>query len=95
MIAVTYRANFSYMLRHPWQLALALLGIGVGLILGVAALLSPVLVGRKLRRVDLPLGLATGVALYLVLRPEGGEVDLGRPRARRTVAHALRAAGAV
>ena len=24
MIRVSYRASFSYMLRHPWQLALAL-----------------------------------------------------------------------
>ena len=36
MIPVTYRASFSYLLRHPWQLALALLGIGVGVAVIVA-----------------------------------------------------------
>ncbi len=27
---VLYRASFGYLLRHPWQLALALLGICIG-----------------------------------------------------------------
>jgi putative ABC transport system permease protein len=36
MIPVTYRASFSYLLRHPWQLALALLGIGIGVAVIVA-----------------------------------------------------------
>ena len=36
MIPATYRASFSYMLRHPWQLALALLGIGIGVAVIVA-----------------------------------------------------------
>ncbi len=36
MIPVTYRASFSYLLRHPWQLVLALLGIGVGVAVIVA-----------------------------------------------------------
>jgi putative ABC transport system permease protein len=36
MIPVTYRASFSYLLRHPWQLALALLGISVGVAVIVA-----------------------------------------------------------
>ena len=36
MIPATYRASFSYLLRHPWQLALALLGISVGVAVIVA-----------------------------------------------------------
>ena len=36
MIPATYRASFSYLLRHPWQLALALLGIGIGVAVIVA-----------------------------------------------------------
>jgi putative ABC transport system permease protein len=36
MIPVTYRASFAYLLRHPWQLALALLGICVGVAVIVA-----------------------------------------------------------
>ena len=36
MIRVSHRASFSYMLRHPWQLALALLGIGIGVAVIVA-----------------------------------------------------------
>ncbi len=36
MIPATYRASFSYMLRHPWQLALALVGIGIGVAVIVA-----------------------------------------------------------
>ena len=36
MIPVTYRASFSYLLRHPWQLALSFIGIGVGVAVIVA-----------------------------------------------------------
>ena len=36
MVPVTLRANFSYLLRHPLQLALALLGIGIGVAVIVA-----------------------------------------------------------
>ena len=36
MIGVSKRASFSYMLRHPWQLVLALLGIGIGVAVIVA-----------------------------------------------------------
>ena len=31
-----YRASFGYLLRHPWQLALALLGICIGVAVMVA-----------------------------------------------------------
>ncbi len=36
MIPVRYRASLSYLLRHPWQLALAVLGISVGVAVIVA-----------------------------------------------------------
>jgi putative ABC transport system permease protein len=36
MIPATYRASSSYLLRHPWQLALSLLGVGVGVAVIVA-----------------------------------------------------------
>lgn len=36
MIPVIYKANFSYFLRHPWQLSLALIGIGIGVAVIVA-----------------------------------------------------------
>jgi len=36
MIPATFRASFSYLLRHPWQLALSLIGIAVGVAVIVA-----------------------------------------------------------
>jgi putative ABC transport system permease protein len=36
MIPASYRASFGYLLRHPWQLGLAVLGIGVGVAVIVA-----------------------------------------------------------
>ena len=36
MMAVTWRASISYMLRHPWQLLLAMLGVGIGVAVIVA-----------------------------------------------------------
>ncbi len=36
MIPATYRASTGFLLRHPWQLFLALLGIGVGVAVMVA-----------------------------------------------------------
>ena len=36
MIPASYRASFSYLLRHPWQLALSLIGIAVGVAVIVA-----------------------------------------------------------
>ena len=36
MIPAAYRASFSYLLRHPWQLALSLIGIAVGVAVIVA-----------------------------------------------------------
>jgi len=36
MIPATFRASFGYLLRHPWQLSLAVLGIAVGVAVMVA-----------------------------------------------------------
>ena len=36
MKRVLYRTNFSYLLRHPWQLALAILGISIGVAVIIA-----------------------------------------------------------
>ncbi len=36
MIAAVYRANFNYLLRHPWQLVLSVLGISIGVAVIVA-----------------------------------------------------------
>ncbi|NND36784.1 MAG: FtsX-like permease family protein, partial [Gammaproteobacteria bacterium] len=36
MMAVTWRASISYLLRHPWQLLLAMLGVGIGVAVIVA-----------------------------------------------------------
>lgn len=36
MIPVVFRANLNYLLRHPWQLALAMLGITIGVAVIVA-----------------------------------------------------------
>jgi putative ABC transport system permease protein len=36
MMPVLYRASIGYLLRHPWQLALALLGICIGVAVIVA-----------------------------------------------------------
>ena len=36
MIPVTFRASVSYLLRHPWQLVLSLIGIGVGVAVIIA-----------------------------------------------------------
>jgi len=46
VITVLYRASFGYLLRHPWQLALALLGICVG----VAVIVAVDLVNESARR---------------------------------------------
>ena len=39
MIPVIDQASFRYLLRHPWQLALALLGISIGV---AAAVIIPI-----------------------------------------------------
>ena len=83
MIPVLYRASFGYLLRHPWQLVLALVGICIG----VAVIVAVDLANESARRafaltVDTINGEAThqivagprGVdeALYTRLRVEAG-----------------------
>ena len=83
MIPVLYRASFGYLLRHPWQLALALVGICIG----VAVIVAVDLANESARRafaltMDTINGEAThqivagprgvGEALYTRLRVEAG-----------------------
>jgi putative ABC transport system permease protein len=64
MIPVTYRASFSYLLRHPWQLALALLGIGVG----VAVIVAVDLANASARKAFLlSMDTITGAATHQVI----------------------------
>jgi putative ABC transport system permease protein len=46
MTPILHRASFGYLSRHPWQLALALLGICVG----VAVIVAVDLVSESARR---------------------------------------------
>jgi len=48
----------------------------VGFILGVAAVIAPVIVEPKILRLDLPVALLAGVALAVFLLPAGGELGL-------------------
>lgn len=78
MIPVTYRASFSYLLRHPWQLLLSLLGIGVG----VAVIVAVDLANASARKAFLlSMDAVTGAATHQVIGgprgvPEAVYVDL-------------------
>jgi putative ABC transport system permease protein len=74
MIPVTYRASFSYLLRHPWQLALALLGIGVG----VAVIVAVDLANASARKAFLlSMDTITGAATHQVIGgPRGLDEDI-------------------
>lgn len=74
MIPVTYRASFSYLLRHPWQLALALLGIGVG----VAVIVAVDLANASARKAFLSsMDAVTGTATHQVIGgPRGVSEDI-------------------
>ncbi|MGI9238756.1 MAG: ABC transporter permease [Woeseiaceae bacterium] len=76
MIPVTYRASFSYLLRHPWQLALALLGIGVG----VAVIVAVDLANASARKAFLlSMDTITGEATHQVIGgPRGVSEDIYR-----------------
>ena len=76
MIPVTYRASFSYLLRHPWQLALALLGIGVG----VAVIVAVDLANASARKAFLlSMDTITGEATHQVIGgPRGVSEDVYR-----------------
>jgi putative ABC transport system permease protein len=87
MIPVTLRANFSYLLRHPLQLALALLGIGIGVAVIVAVDLANASARKAfLMSMDAVTGEAThqviggprGVdeAVYVRLRVDQGVRDI-------------------
>ncbi len=64
MIPVRYRASFSYLLRHPWQLALALLGIVVGVAVIVAVDLAN---GSARKAFLLSMDTLTGEATHQVI----------------------------
>ncbi len=69
MIPVTWRANFGYLLRHPWQLALALLGIAVG----VAVIVAVDLANASARKAFLlSMDAITGEATHQVVGGPGG-----------------------
>ncbi len=86
MIPVSYLANFSYMLRHPWQLALALLGIGIG----VAVIVAVDLANASARKAFLlSMDKVTGEATHQVVGgPLGIEEDIYR---RLRAEHGIRA----
>jgi putative ABC transport system permease protein len=74
MIPVTYRASFSYLVRHPWQLALALLGISVG----VAVIVAVDLANASARKAFLmSMDTITGEATHQVIGgPRGVSEDV-------------------
>ena len=64
MIPVTYRASFSYLLRHPWQLVLSLLGI----VIGVAVIVAVDLANSSARKAFLmSMDAITGAATHQVI----------------------------
>jgi putative ABC transport system permease protein len=84
MIPVTLRANFSYLLRHPLQLALALLGIGIG----VAVIVAVDLANSSARKAFLlSMDAVTGEATHQVIGGPRGieETDYVRLRADKGI----------
>jgi putative ABC transport system permease protein len=82
---VSHRASFSYMLRHPWQLALALLGIGIG----VAVIVAVDLANASARKAFLlSMDRVTGEATHQVV---GGPLGVDESvYARLRVEHGMR-----
>jgi len=76
MIPVTYRASFSYLLRHPWQLALSFIGIGVG----VAVIVAVDLANASARKAFLlSMDAITGAATHQIIGgPRGVPEDVYR-----------------
>ena len=74
MIPVTYRASFSYLLRHPWQLALSFIGIGVG----VAVIVAVDLANASARKAFLlSMDAITGAATHQIIGgPRGVPEDV-------------------
>ena len=80
MIPVTYRASFSYLLRHPWQLVLSLLGI----VIGVAVIVAVDLANSSARKAFLmSMDAITGEATHQVVGGPNG-VDEAVYRQLRT-----------
>ena len=73
MIPIIYRANFGYLLRHPWQLALAVLGIGIG----VAVIVAVDLANTSARKAfELSMDAVSGAATHQIIGGPRG-VDEG------------------
>ncbi len=73
MIPVTYRASFSYLLRHPWQLVLSLLGI----VIGVAVIVAVDLANSSARKAFLlSMDAITGEATHQVVGGPNGVDEL-------------------
>ena len=76
MIPATYRASSSYLLRHPWQLVLSLLGI----VIGVAVIVAVDLANSSARKAFLmSMDAVTGAATHQVVGgPNGVDETLYR-----------------
>ncbi|MGI9199988.1 MAG: FtsX-like permease family protein [Woeseiaceae bacterium] len=76
MIPATYRASLAYLLRHPWQLALALLGISVG----VAVIIAVDIANASARKAFLlSMDTITGQATHQIISgPQGVSEDTYR-----------------
>ncbi len=69
MIPATYRASFAYLLRHPWQLVLSLLGI----VIGVAVIVAVDLANSSARKAFLlSMDAITGEATHQVIGGPNG-----------------------
>lgn len=88
MIPATFRASFGYLLRHPWQLTLAVLGIAVG----VAVMVAVDLANASARKAFLlSMDAVMGKATHQVIGgprgvPESLYVDLRVEHAIRAIA---------
>ncbi|MDH3616846.1 MAG: FtsX-like permease family protein, partial [Gammaproteobacteria bacterium] len=88
MIPIIYRANLNYLLRHPWQLALAVLGISIG----VAVIVAVDLANDSSRRAFLlSMDAVTGEATHQIIGgprgiDEGLYVELRVRHAIRSIA---------
>ncbi len=73
MMPVIYRASFSYLLRHPWQLALAVIGICIG----VAVIVAVDLANSSAKKAFLlSMDAITGVATHQVIGGPAGLDEL-------------------
>ena len=86
MIPAAWRANLGFLLRHPWQLALSLIGIAIG----VAVIVAVDLANSSARKAFLvSMDAVTGAATHQVIGgPAGVPEDL---YARLRVRHGVRA----